>query len=70
MEELAHGTFQPILSDTTAVPEKVTKVVFCSGKLYYELANEREAQVADHVAIIRIEQLYPLDDLAIKHVHI
>jgi 2-oxoglutarate dehydrogenase E1 component len=66
MEELAHGTFQPILSDTPVAPEKVTKVVFCSGKLYYELANEREAQGADHVAIIRIEQLYPLDDLAIK----
>lgn len=66
MEELAHGTFQPILSDTAVAPEKVTKVVFCSGKLYYELANEREAQGADHVAIIRIEQLYPLDDLAIK----
>ena len=66
MEELAHGTFQPILSDTTVAPEKVTKVVFCSGKLYYELADEREAQGADHVAIIRIEQLYPLDDLAIK----
>ena len=66
MEELAHGTFQPILSDTTVAPEKVTKVVFCSGKLYYELAKEREAQVANHVAIIRIEQLYPLDDLAIK----
>ncbi|MDA0898871.1 MAG: 2-oxoglutarate dehydrogenase E1 component [Bacteroidetes bacterium] len=66
MEELAYGTFQPILSDTTVAPEKVTKVVFCSGKLYYELADEREAQGADHVAIIRIEQLYPLDDLAIK----
>ena len=66
MEELAHGTFQAILSDTTVAPEKVTKVVFCSGKLYYELADEREAQGADHVAIIRIEQLYPLDDLAIK----
>ena len=66
MEELAHGTFQPIVSDSTVAPEKVTKVVFCSGKLYYELADEREAQGADHVAIIRIEQLYPLDDLAIK----
>ena len=66
MEELAHGTFQPILSDTTVAPEKVTKVVFCSGKLYYELADERETLGADHVALIRIEQLYPLDDLAIK----
>jgi 2-oxoglutarate dehydrogenase E1 component len=44
----------------------VTKVVFCSGKLYYELLEEREAQKADQVALIRIEQLYPLDDLAIK----
>ena len=66
MEELAHGTFHPILSDTTVAPEKVTKVVFCSGKLYYELADERETLGADHVALIRIEQLYPLDDLAIK----
>ena len=66
MEELAHGTFQPILSDTTVAPEKVTKVVFCSGKLYYELADERDTLGADHVALIRIEQLYPLDDLAIK----
>ncbi|MEL0025826.1 MAG: 2-oxoglutarate dehydrogenase E1 component [Schleiferiaceae bacterium] len=66
VEELATGTFQPIIPDHDVQPDKVTKVVFCSGKLYYELLEEREAQGADHVALVRIEQLYPLDDLAIK----
>ena len=66
VEELATGTFQPIIPDHDVQPDKVTKVVFSSGKLYYELLEEREAQGADHVALVRIEQLYPLDDLAIK----
>ena len=66
MEDLADGSFQHIIPDNEVAADKVTKVVFCSGKLYYELLEEREAQNADHVALIRIEQLYPLDDLAIK----
>ena len=66
VEELATGTFQPIIPDTTVVPSEVTKIVFCSGKLYYELLEEREKTAANHVALVRIEQLYPLDDLAIK----
>ena len=66
MEDLADGSFQHIIPDNEVAADKVTKVVFCSGKLYYELLEEREAQHADHVALIRIEQLYPLDDLAIK----
>lgn len=66
LEELAEGTFQHVIPDNDVNAEEVTKVVFCSGKLYYELLEEREAQKADHVALIRIEQLYPLDDLAIK----
>lgn len=66
MEELAQGTFQPIIPDHDAVAADVKKVVFCSGKLYYELLEEREAQQANDVALVRIEQLYPLDDIAIK----
>lgn len=66
LEELAEGTFQHVIPDNDVNAEEVTKVVFCSGKLYYELLEEREAQKANHVALIRIEQLYPLDDLAIK----
>jgi 2-oxoglutarate dehydrogenase E1 component len=66
IEELATGTFQPIIGDSTVIPTDVTKVVFCSGKLYYELLEEREKTEANHVALVRIEQLYPLDDVAIK----
>ena len=66
MEELANGSFQPIIPDYDVVPEEVTKVVLCSGKLYYELLEEREKLEANDVAIVRIEQLYPLDDIAIK----
>ena len=66
LEDLATGSFQHIIPDNVLNSEEVTKVVFCSGKLYYELLEEREVQKAAHVALIRIEQLYPLDDLAIK----
>ena len=66
MEELANGSFQPIIPDFDVVPAEVTKVVLCSGKLYYELLEEREKIEANDVAIVRIEQLYPLDDIAIK----
>jgi 2-oxoglutarate dehydrogenase E1 component len=66
MEELANGSFQPIIPDHDVVPAEVTKVVLCSGKLYYELLEEREKLEANDVAIVRIEQLYPLDDIAIK----
>ena len=40
--------------------------VLCSGKLYYELLEERENTQAHHVALVRIEQLYPLDHEAIQ----
>ena len=66
VEELAQGTFQPIIPDAEMNPEAVKKVVFCSGKLYYELLEEREKTGVEDTAIVRIEQLYPLDDLAIK----
>ena len=66
MEELAQGSFQHIIPDNEVAPNDVTKVVFCSGKLYYELLEERESLGANNVALVRIEQLYPLDDLAIK----
>lgn len=61
MEELANGEFQPILDDATANPEKVEKLVLCSGKLYYELLAKKEEINADNVALVRLEQLYPLN---------
>jgi 2-oxoglutarate dehydrogenase E1 component len=58
--ELTSGGFREVLGDTSAMdPEQVTRVVFCSGKIYYDLLAARETRQANHVALVRIEQLYP-----------
>jgi 2-oxoglutarate dehydrogenase E1 component len=59
LEELVQGRFRPVIADP-ADPQETTRVVLCSGKLYYELAAARAAQGARHVALVRLEQLYPL----------
>ncbi|WP_225721732.1 2-oxoglutarate dehydrogenase E1 component [Candidatus Vallotiella sp. (ex Adelges kitamiensis)] len=61
LSELANGSFYPILSETDSSidPQKVKRVLICSGRVYYDLtAYRREARRAD-IAILRIEQLYP-----------
>jgi len=60
LEDLANGEFQPILDDPTANPEKVEKLVLCTGKLYYELLAKKESSNDETVAIVRFEQIYPL----------
>ena len=57
--ELSTGNFLNIISDTTANPEKVRRLIACSGKVYYDLVNRRRENTVEDVAIIRIEQLYP-----------
>ncbi|WP_298439273.1 2-oxoglutarate dehydrogenase E1 component [uncultured Ferrimonas sp.] len=60
LEELANGTFQNVIAEIDALdPAKVDRVVFCSGKVYFELLERRRKEEQDNVAIIRIEQLYP-----------
>ncbi|TNF34694.1 MAG: 2-oxoglutarate dehydrogenase E1 component [Gammaproteobacteria bacterium] len=60
LEELADGTFQLLIDDVSGVkPAKVKRLVLCSGKVYYDLAAERDQQRLKDVAIVRIEQLYP-----------
>jgi 2-oxoglutarate dehydrogenase E1 component len=60
LDEFTRGGFQELIDDTTVNPEDVTRVVFCSGKLYYDLIDHREKTAAFNTAIIRLEQLYPL----------
>lgn len=59
-EEFLNGTFRELILDAEADPKKVTRVLLCSGKLYYELAEAREKEKVDDVAIFRVEQLHPL----------
>jgi 2-oxoglutarate dehydrogenase E1 component len=66
LEELAEGSFQTVIPEIDALdPAKVTRLVLCSGKVYYDLLEKRRAEGRDDIAIVRIEQLYPFpeDDL-------
>jgi 2-oxoglutarate dehydrogenase E1 component len=62
LDELAVGQFQRIIPDETPNPaaSKIKRVLLCSGKIYFELAEQREKMKRDDVAIVRVEQLYPL----------
>lgn len=60
IDELANGTFQEVLDDTTADVSKVKSLVFCTGKFYYDLLAEKEEQNREDVALVRVEQLFPL----------
>ena len=56
LAQMAPGTtFQPVMSDPNVKVDKVTKVIFCSGKHYYTLLKERETRSLDNVALIRLE---------------
>ena len=61
LEELTEGAFRPVLADPAEPdPARVTRVLVCSGKIYYDLVAERTARGRDDVAILRLEQPYPL----------
>jgi 2-oxoglutarate dehydrogenase E1 component len=60
LDDLASGGFQRVIPDREIPPKKARRVILCTGKVYYDLAKYREEQGRDDVAIIRIEQLYPI----------
>ncbi|ALF59807.1 2-oxoglutarate dehydrogenase E1 component [Psychrobacter urativorans] len=63
LEELANGKFETVLPEIDQQnADKVTRLVLCGGKVYYDLLEQRRALGLDHVAIVRIEQLYPLPE--------
>ena len=63
MQELAKGKFQEVIDDESANPKEVKTVVFCSGKLYYDILEEKEKMKSKiDLALVRIEQLYPLPE--------
>ena len=68
IDEFTKGTFQPIILENE-IPVKNTKtLVLCTGKFYYDLIDEREKQGRDDVAIIRLEQLFPLPKKEIENI--
>ncbi|WP_261857931.1 2-oxoglutarate dehydrogenase E1 component [Photobacterium sanguinicancri] len=60
MDELANGSFQPAIGEVDDLDStQVKRVVFCSGKVYFDLLDQRRKNEQTDVAIVRIEQLYP-----------
>lgn len=66
LEELANGTFKPVLGDEEIKPENAKRVLICSGKVYYHLYEARAENNQEDVAIIRLEQLYPFPEEDLK----
>jgi 2-oxoglutarate dehydrogenase E1 component len=64
MADFTTGSFRPVLSDLAGAqagvdPAGVRRIVLCAGKIYYDLAERRQATGARDIALIRVERLYP-----------
>ncbi len=67
-EDLANGSFKPVIEETEIKPKNTKTLVFCSGKFYYDLLKHREDHNIDNVALVRLEQLFPLPLNAIENI--
>ena len=70
LSDFTSGTFQPVIDDPTV--QNATRLIFCSGRIYYDLIAERERLGENSTAIVRVELLYPLPakemaEIAAKH---
>lgn len=59
LEDFTKGGFKEVIDDAQADAKKVTRVAFCSGKVYYDLIERREKEGVNDIAFVRLEQLYP-----------
>ncbi|MEZ4839559.1 2-oxoglutarate dehydrogenase E1 component [Flavobacterium sp.] len=67
-EELYNGSFQETIDDNSVDKKKVKTLVFCTGKFYYDILAERENLGRNDVALVRIEQLFPLPVEQLKEI--
>lgn len=66
VDDFANGSFQMVIDDAEAQVEVVKTVVFVTGKFYYDLLEQREQLERDDVALVRVEQLFPLPKVQIR----
>lgn len=64
LEDFTSGSFQELIDDTYVNAKDVKKVLFCSGKIYYDLLDRQQKDQRKDVAIVRLEQLYPMPEKA------
>jgi 2-oxoglutarate dehydrogenase E1 component len=67
--DFTQGGFKEVIDDADAQPGQVKKVLFCSGKIYYELEERKRREQRTDLAIVRLEQLYPLPVQQLEKIH-
>ena len=68
IEEFSKGKFMPVIDKNTVDVSKIDRLVFCSGKFYYDLLEFKEKNNINDTALVRLEQLFPLPELEIQDV--
>lgn len=69
LDELANGSFQTVIDEIDQINKAdVTRLVLCGGKVYYDLLEKRRELGLNHIAIVRIEQLYPYPEQRLAEV--
>jgi len=67
LDELSQGEFQCVIPEIDEIEvKKITRMVLCAGKIYYELLAKRRDEKIENTVIVRVEQLYPFPDEALK----
>lgn len=66
LDDFTKGSFMPLIDDSAAKAASTKRVLVCSGKIYYDLLNRREELKRNDVAIVRLEQLYPLPEAELE----
>ena len=69
ISDFTQGGFKEVIDDSVEDVSAIKKVLFCSGKLYFELAEKKQKENRTDVAIIRVEQIYPLPEKQLKVLH-
>lgn len=69
LEEMSSGSFREVITDDSVTAKQVDTVVLCSGKVYYDILEQKEKrETGNNMAVVRIEQLYPLPEKRIREV--
>lgn len=68
VKDFSNGSFQPLIDDSSAKASKIKTVIFVTGKFYYDLLEAKESLARTDVALVRIEQLFPLPEANIASV--
>ena len=69
IDELAKGNFQEVVDDVSVEAKNVNTIAFCSGKIYYDIEAEKEKLGGvENIAVVRLEQLYPLPLIQLKSI--